>query len=75
MTRLLEKAFEEVKKLPDLSQDAIATLILDELADENLWDEKFADSQDQLARLAQKARADIRAGRANQVIHYLDTIE
>lgn len=63
MTQLLEQAFSQVKKLPEAEQDAIAALILDELADEQRWQESFARSQDQLARLAAKAREDIRAGR------------
>ncbi len=63
MTQLLEQALAEVRKLPQPGQDAIATLILDELADEQRWDEAFARSQDQLARLAAKVREDIRAGR------------
>ena len=63
MTQLLEKALTEVRKLPETEQDAIASLILDELADEQLWQEKFARSQDQLACFASKVREDIRAGR------------
>jgi hypothetical protein len=63
MTQLLEQALNEVKKLPEPEQDAIATLILDELADERRWQESFARSQDQLASLAAKVREDIRAGR------------
>lgn len=63
MTQLLEQALSEVKKLPEVEQDAIAALILDELADERRWQESFARSQDHLARLAAKAREDIRAGR------------
>ncbi len=63
MTELLEQALTEVNKLPAAEQDAIATLILDELADEGRWQESFARSQDQLARLATKVRDDIRAGR------------
>jgi hypothetical protein len=62
MTQLLEQALTEVKKLPEMEQDAIATLILEELADERRWQESFARSQEQLARLAAKARDDIRAG-------------
>ena len=62
MTQLLEQALSEVRKLPAAEQDAIASLILDELADERRWQEKFAGSQDQLARLAAKVRDDIRAG-------------
>ena len=63
MTELLEQALTEVKKLPEPEQDAIAALILDELADERRWQESFARSQDQLARIAAKVREDIRAGR------------
>jgi hypothetical protein len=48
--------------VPEPEQDAIATLILDEIADERRWQESFARSQDQLARLAAKVREDIRAG-------------
>lgn len=63
MTPLLEQALSEVSKLPETEQDAIAALILDELADERRWQESFARSQDQLARLAAKSREDIRTGR------------
>jgi hypothetical protein len=63
MTQLLEQALTEVKKLPEPEQDAIAKLILDELADERRWQESFARSQDQLARLAARVREEIRAGR------------
>jgi hypothetical protein len=63
MSRLLEQALTEVKRLPLSEQDAIASLINDELADELRWRESFASSQDQQARLAAKVREDIRAGR------------
>jgi hypothetical protein len=63
MTHLLQTAPDEVKKLPEPEQDAIATIILDELADERRWQESFARSADQLAGLAAKVRDDIRAGR------------
>jgi hypothetical protein len=39
------------------------TQLLDKaLADEHQWDTEFARSQDQLAQLARKVRADIQAG-------------
>lgn len=66
MTKLLERALAQVYELPETEQDAIATLILDELADEEKWQAAFARSQDVLAQLAQKARADIKAGRAKK---------
>jgi hypothetical protein len=63
VTQLLEQALAEVQKLPQSAQDAIATLILEELADERRWDEAFSHSQDKLAQVAAKVRGDIRAGR------------
>ena len=63
MTSLLEQALAEVKKLPESEQDAIASLILDELADERRWQESLAYSQEALARVVQKVSEDIRAGR------------
>jgi hypothetical protein len=61
MTPLLERAIAEVRNLPESAQDAIAALILEQIADDRAWDESFARSQDQLARLAQKAREDVAA--------------
>ena len=63
MTQLLQQALAEVQRLPHPEQDAIATLILEELADEQRWVEAFARSQDRLARLAAKVRDDVRADR------------
>jgi len=52
-----------VQKLSSSEQDAIAAIIIDELEDEKLWDEAFAQSQESLSRLVEKARADVRAGK------------
>jgi len=67
LTQLLEKVLIEVYKLPPEKQDAIATIILEELEDERRWDKAFAESQDQLAQLAPKLRADIKAGRVKKM--------
>ena len=67
MTELLEKAMERVQELPVAEQEAIAAIILDELADEEEWDAAFARSQDKLAKLAEKVREDIRAGRVKKM--------
>jgi len=67
MTTLLDQVIAEVQKLPPDQQDAIATVILEELEDEQRWDRAFAQSQDALARLAAKARADIRAGKIEKL--------
>jgi hypothetical protein len=63
VTQLLQQAIAELHKLPDSDQDAIAELILAEIADEVRWNGAFADSQTQLARMAEKVREDIREGR------------
>jgi hypothetical protein len=60
---LLEQALTEVRKLPEAEQDAIAALILEELADERRWQESFARSQEQLARVVVKVREEVAAGR------------
>lgn len=68
MTQLLEEAFAEASKLPEQEQDALAAVILEELASERRWDQAFADSADILAQLADQALAEHRAGKT----HVLD---
>ena len=63
MTELLEQAIAQLKALPADEQDAIATIILEELADETQWDETCAKSQDSLATLAAEATSEYRAGK------------
>lgn len=67
MTPLLEKALSEVYKLPPEEQDAIAAVILEELEDEQRWNKAFTESQDKLAQLAHKVRADIKAGHSKKM--------
>jgi hypothetical protein len=62
MTELLKKAFEAVSKLPPETQDAIAARMLMELEEERHWDEAFAGSQDKLARMADEAIGEFKAG-------------
>jgi len=67
MTHQLEQAIAQLSKLSDSDQDAIAALILDELADEQRWQDSFARSQGQLALLAERARREIREGRVRDI--------
>lgn len=64
MTKLLKKALAEVEKLPASEQDAAAAILLEELASEQRWAASFAKSQDALAKLAEEALAEYKAGRA-----------
>ena len=63
MTQLLEKALREVAKLPASDQDAVAAIVLEELASEQKWAELFEKSQDVLAQMAEEALAEHRAGK------------
>ena len=63
MTKLLAKALDQVAKLPAAEQDAVAAILLEELASEQRWAKSLAGSQDQLAKLAQEALAEYKAGR------------
>lgn len=63
MMQLLEKALKEVAKLPASEQDAVAAIVLEELASERRWSQSFAKSQDLLEKLAEEALAEDAAGR------------
>jgi hypothetical protein len=62
MTQLLEQAISHIKTLSPDRQDAIATLILEELQAEQRWDQTFDQSPDLLAQLAATAMAEYHAG-------------
>ncbi len=55
MTTLLEKALQKVGALPEDEQNAIASEILDSLADEEAWKSRFAAKRDRLRQLAREA--------------------
>ena len=63
MGKVLQQALAELTKLPETEQDAVGAWILAELESERRWDELFARSQDVLARMAEEARQEYRAGR------------
>ena len=67
MLKLLEDAVSELRKLPDVEQEAIAALILAEIDDERRWDESFARSSDRLKALADRADEQVRNGRCRSV--------
>ena len=63
MTKLLEKAFEEASRLPEIDQNALAKWVLDELHSEKTWEKSFADSEDILEKLADEALKEKREGK------------
>jgi hypothetical protein len=63
MANLFDKAIAAVRKLPDEEQNRIGAEILDELADEARWADKFARTPEVLDALIAEADEDIAAGR------------
>jgi len=66
MTALLSQAFDKAAKLPKEMQEQIALQLLDDIEAEMKWDRTFAETQDKLAVLAEKALQDIKAGRVSK---------
>ena len=54
MTKLFEEAIKKVKEMPELEQDNIAALMLDEMA----WEITLESTKDKLSILAKKALKD-----------------
>jgi hypothetical protein len=67
MTVLLKEAFDKALKLPETLQDEIARELLADIEAESRWDQTFKDTEDQLAKLADKALADFKAGRVKKM--------
>ena len=67
MTELLERAIARLQTLPESEQNAIASIILEEIEDERLWDESFSRSPNVLAELAASAMAEYHAGEIQEL--------
>ena len=67
MTELLEQVITKLKTLSPNEQDAIASLILEELEDELRWDKSFSRSPDALGKLAALAMAEYHAGKTQEL--------
>ena len=74
MTELLERALakpsKRIAKLKTLSaseQDALASMILEELEDDLRWDKAFSRSPNTLAKLAATAMAEYHAGKTQEL--------
>jgi len=68
VTDLLKEAFAAVSRLPADEQDAMAGLLLAELASEEKWEERFAESQGALSLLAQEALDEHARGFTKEVL-------
>jgi hypothetical protein len=63
MTELFRRAFEEASKLSPREQDALASVLLEELEGEQLWESTLEETREKLASLADAALAEYRAGK------------
>jgi len=55
MTTLLETAFQKASHLPAGEQNIVARMLMEEIESEQKWDELFANSEQELADLAEEA--------------------
>ncbi len=62
MGKLLDQVIAEASRLSEDEQEALAAAVLAELESERRWDDLFSRSQDLLAKLAEEARHEYRAG-------------
>jgi hypothetical protein len=67
MTELLEQAISKIKTLPSDQQEAIASIILEEIEEEKRWDQSFARSPDLLAKFAAEAMTEYRQGKTQEL--------
>ena len=67
MTALLEEAIRETNSLPNVEQDFLASLLLENIRDTRLWNTQFAASKDVLEEMFDEAMEEYRAGRTTPV--------
>ena len=67
MTEMLDTAVAKLAALSPEEQDRIAQWLLQELPDEELWDNRFSESQDALRKLAIETREERAAGNTTEL--------
>ncbi len=63
MTRLLEKAINRLKQLPDAEQNRFANIVLDEIT----WQQLFEQTQDKLDTLGAEVLKEIKQGKFKKI--------
>ena len=69
MSQLMEQVLQKARELPEAEQDALASILLQEIESEHRWAALFAlpESADLLSRMADHALAKARAGEARKL--------
>ncbi|MDH3595371.1 MAG: hypothetical protein OEU09_14365 [Rhodospirillales bacterium] len=68
MTKLLKQAFERASSLPEEEQDALAAILLEEMADEQRWAKAFEASKAVLDELAEEALEEFKHDRTTPLV-------
>jgi hypothetical protein len=63
MTHALVQAVAQAEKLPPEEQDALAAILIEEIASERRWSKSFARSENLLEGMAAEALAEFKAGK------------
>jgi hypothetical protein len=67
MTRLMEKAVEALRSLPEEQQDAVAGFVLSEIESDHRWAATSLQHAGKLRKLADEAGEDFQAGRTSEM--------
>jgi hypothetical protein len=67
MTQALDAALAQIAKLPSGEQDALAAILLEEIASEARWAKSFATSADVLETLAAEALVEYDLGKTKSL--------
>ncbi len=67
MTSLREEAIQKAIRLPDQEQDALASILLEQMESDRKWEESFARSTEALDKTAEEALEEHRQGRTRDL--------
>jgi len=76
MTKLLEKAFKEASRLPELEQNALARWLIDEILCERKWEKAFVEPEDKMVEAAglEPASEAIEIKTSTCLVHVLNSL-
>lgn len=67
MTQLLNSAFEQISKLPEIEQNIFARFIIDEIESEKKWEQNFANNEDLVSMMADLAIKDFKENKCTEL--------
>jgi hypothetical protein len=67
MTESLQHAFQLASALPEDCQEMLAAILLEEMESDQKWDRLFAESQDALEKMSEKAMEEHRLGKTRKL--------